>query len=275
MSKNRKITGRMNTKITNIIQVMLVFHFCFAVATLISPNLVNAATTQQYTVNAEVPTTISKENSSVKLSTDRAMADPINHPVLLTVVLLSKDQDPIPNKEVIVTSDRGSIDLIEATSKISNYKAQASEISSMQKDLTDDNGRASFRISSFMPGEAKINVVADGAVKFSETKINFNPRPLPSYISISIDLPLTDRDWYVIPESFDEASLSPLQQEMVRSANVTIKIRVPFSVFAIFVFLAFVLVYFAYYAIIEFHRLERRDAILSSALNNKGNSQTV
>lgn len=77
------------------------------------------------------------------------------------MILRDKDQKHLAGREVVVTSDRDLVDVIEATSKLSQYQVHAAEILSMQKDKTNIEGKAQFRITSFIPGTIPLKIIAD------------------------------------------------------------------------------------------------------------------
>ncbi|MCX6806670.1 MAG: hypothetical protein NT135_00900 [Candidatus Berkelbacteria bacterium] len=189
-------------------------------------------------VSASVPSPVSPENSSVKFNTQETLADPVNHPILMTVYLLDSNKKPLAEREVAVTSNRGNVDVIEAISKLSQYKTQAAEVSAMQKDKTDKEGKVSFKITSFVPGKATFQVLADNVVKLTDETVQFKSLPFPTDLTIAVDLLWTQKEWMILSPNLKEENLSSLQKEARAIANTGVKIKIPFWLF----FLAAVLI---------------------------------
>lgn len=192
-------------------------------------------TVQAANVNmaAQVSSPVSLENSSVKFNTQKTLADPVNHPLLLTVILLDKDRKPLAGRDVVVTSDRGLVDVIEAISKLSQYQVHAAEISSMQKDKTDIEGKSQFRITSFIPGTVPLKIIAD-TVQLSEQTVVFDPLPFPADFVLSTSLLWTNKEVIIYSSRIQEENLSVAQVEAKRIANPETKIKLNFWVCALF-----------------------------------------
>lgn len=182
---------------------------------------------------AQVSSPISLENSSVKFNTQKTLADPVNHPLLLTVILLDKDRKPLAGRDVAVTSDRGLVDVIEAISKLPLYQVQAVEISSIQKEKTDIEGKSQFRITSFVPGTAPLNITAD-TVQLPGQTVVFDPLPFPAEFILSTSFPWTNKEFVIYSTRIQEKNLSVAQVEAKRIANPETKIKLIFWVFALF-----------------------------------------
>ncbi|MFC1651778.1 hypothetical protein ACFL24_01315, partial [Patescibacteria group bacterium] len=110
---------------------------------------------ESVTISTTIPTQVSEDFSYSVLSARETLADPVNHPVLLTVYLFNKDKEPAANKEVRISSTRGKADAIEAVTKLSS-KNKVSDTAEFHRDKTDENGMVVFRVASFMPGEATL-----------------------------------------------------------------------------------------------------------------------
>ena len=246
---------------------VLFFVFNILGMLLFAASSVLAQNSASFSVKAVIPSNVSPELSTVKLNTDQTLADPVNHPILLTATLLDKNSTPLSGKIVKVTSDRGVADIIEATSKISSFRAHAADMLEMQTDKTDDNGIASFRISSFIPGEANFTVIADNVVKLPVQKITFRPRPIPSYLSLSVTSSLLHREFTIIPDKIQEQDLSPLQSQMAKSANFSLKVKIPDWLFLIILIMLVGFIYFIIYTINKFRRLDRKDVELTKKMS--------
>ncbi len=166
---------------------------------------------ESVTLAMTVPSQVSLNYSYSTLEPKETLADPINHPSLLTVYLRDQNKNPLVDKNVEVSSSRGNIDVIEATSKLSSSEAGSLDISDYQKDRTDVNGQASFRIASSIPGEATLNITADNIVKLPSQNIKFLPLPFPADLTLSVDLPFTEKELIIIspPVKKSQESISP------------------------------------------------------------------
>lgn len=199
----------------------------------ISTKAVEEAQAEEFNVNAQVLSPVSADNSYTQVNAQETLADPVNHPILLMVTLFDKNGVALPEREVTLTSDRGNVDIIEATSKISEYQVHAAEISSFQKDKTDDNGMVSFRVTSFIPGRAILSVKADSVELKSQT-VKFTSLPFPLDLTITVDLLWTQKGWTIFSPHLQEENLSPLQKEAKIIANPGAKIKINFWIFALF-----------------------------------------
>jgi len=192
-------------------------------------------------VSATIESPVSKDESYSNLNTTEVLADPVNNPILLTVYLLDSNKKPVSGREVLVTSNRGNVDIIEATSKISQFQIQAAEVSAMQKDRTDNEGKVSFRITSFIPGKAILQILADNVVKLEEQTVLFKPLPFPTNLTLSVAVPFSQKEWTIFSPRLQEGNLSSLQKETKLLSNTGTKIKLNFWA----VFLAFALIIFS------------------------------
>ncbi len=182
-------------------------------------------------ISAEVPSPVSAEFSYVEFNAQETLADPVNHPILLTVYLLDKDKKPVSDREVKVSSNRGQVDIIEAVSKLSQFKVKAAEVSAMHKDETDKEGKVAFQITSFIPGEAALRIIADNVVELESQKIQFSPLPFPAHLTLTVSIPGTQKEITLLSPRSQEQYLSSLQQESKRLANVGTKVKIPLWIF--------------------------------------------
>ncbi|GEM_PF-1142552 len=220
-------------------------------------------------VSARVPSTVSPEHSTIQLSKTQAVADPTkDQPVFLTVYLRDAKQKPLPKVEVTLTSSRGDLDVIEAVSKLSlqNHYALRVNVSKMKSDLTDSDGKVSFRVSSFTPGEVVLLIKADSGVTLPAQTIRFLPTSLWDELTITFPLLGTDKEIALLnPEAELTKDLSPLQLEARRKVHVDAKVRVPgwllvltlFAIINIVGFLMFVLAMLG-----KIKRLEHEEVVL-------------
>lgn len=182
---------------------------------------------ESFKVSAFIESQVSAENSVVLPSSDETLADPVNHPLLITVKLMDKSGQALSGKEVTLTSSRGEVDIIEATSKIAARQANG-DVVAMQTDYTNDNGLVSFRVTSFIPGDVILSATADGYVSLTDTKVHFTALPLPAYLILSTDLPFSDKEFVFLSPDIPEQYLSPLQKSTKGLQEIGTKIKIPF-----------------------------------------------
>lgn len=186
-----------------------------------------------YAVSGSVSSPVSKVNSYIDLNMQSTIADPANHMILITVNLLDNDKKPLAGRTVEISSNRGSVDIIEAASKISQYRVGIADISELRADVTDKNGRVSFRITSFVPGDVILSVAADYVVELGKQKVTYYALPFPANVTVGIDLPGTEKELNLISPKTQEENLSEIQKEAQKTANVGTKIDIPFWLFAV------------------------------------------
>lgn len=234
-----------------------------------------AAFAESYTVMGQVPSQVSKENSTVETNSNKTLADPVNHPILITITLQDKNNIPLVHKIVQLTSSRGSVDIIEATSKVSDIKARAAENieEEMQKDYSDDNGKVSFRITSFTPGKAKIAVLADGVVKLSDNEIEFEPLPFPTFLSIVVKLPY-NKELVLMSGDYQNEYLSDYQRQVVGQINPKTKLIFPFWFFVLFSAVIISILLLIIMNLINFYRFRKIEKIERKLTTTAAANQT-
>ena len=195
-------------------------------AVVMIPSVAMAQTLSEVTVSGYVPSPVDATLSKVEVNTPKTMADPISHPILVYINLVDKENSPLSNKLVVVDSNRGSADAIESMGKLAK-KAVEGEFK-MNQDYTDDMGRVSFRLTSFIPGQVNLSITADNMIKLSPVQVEFVPRPFPAYLDVRVDLPFSQRDLYLVSSSYNEGGLTNLQKESAESIDIGSEIRIPF-----------------------------------------------
>lgn len=232
----------------------------------------------QVDYTANVISMVSAEKSQVTLNTQETFADPVNHPILLTVTLFNKDQKPLADKDVAVSSDRGKVDIIEPISKISSYQVHAAT-REIVEDQTDSSGTVQFRITSFIPGLAYLKITADGIVELPSETIKFTPLPFPAELVVSTSLLGTNKELTLYSSRIQEENLSATQLEAKRLANPGAKIKINFWAFALFLLLLIGMPIFLVLGFINLRKMRkyaRRDSErLKLVLNKITSSQDV
>jgi len=226
-----------------------------------------------YQLSGNVTSPVSKTESTVIANTTETLADPVNHPIVLTITLRDSSGNPLPDKNVTVESNRGSADIIEAVDKIEKYKAYAAGDSKINSTISDKKGQALIRVTSFIPGTAKLTAVAD-TITFNPIEVKFLALPFPSTMTFSIDLPFTSRDAVLYePAKINENQLSTSQKEAMKLYNSGSFVKIPFWIFVIFVLVSIVSPILVIINFINIWRLRRTESdqskMLARSLNNR------
>ena len=219
------------------------------------------AEAETVTVNANIPSKVSSTLSYSTLSANETLADPVSHSVLLTVYVFDASHVPLPNIWVKITSNRSSVDIIEAISKIGSGDPD------MNVDKTDAEGKTYFRLGSWMPGDATFNILVDYIISLPEQKVKFLPLPFPSELTLTVPLPGGGEVVLLSPP--EKEKLSPAQKEAKRLANTGTKITIPFWVFILvllWIFLTPLFIIFIALGIRKIRRTERREMMLLAAI---------
>jgi len=183
---------------------------------LIFPNIVSAQVSDNVSVSTTVDSKVSKTLSKITLNTAETLADPASHFILMTVLLVDSANIPLPNLVVIVTSNRGSIDIIEPVTT----------------NTTDVNGLVSFKISSFVPGQAILLVNADNLINFNPTDVKFDPLPFPADVTVTVPIPFSKHEITIYAPKKED--LSQLQIDAKKLVNTGTKVNIPFLYFLLF-----------------------------------------
>lgn len=217
----------------------------------------NEARAEVVDVSARVPSKISLDHSYDNLSARKTLADPVNHWVVLTVYLADKDGNPLPNLKVKVSSSRGSIDVVEVVSESSSSEQQIGET---REGETGSDGKAYFKISSFTPGKVVLGVVADTIVDLPSRTVEFIALPFPANITLSIDLPFTEREVTLLSPKIQEDELSaPLKEARELTSPEGTKIEIPFWIFALLSVIVFGGITFIIFNFVNLRRVRKSE----------------
>lgn len=207
-------------------------------------------------VSANVTSQVSKQLSSISSSSVSTLADPAGHSILISATLVDENKQPLANKLVQFSSSRGSLDIIEATSKLVNLRpGSAAEQSSseMQKDYTDDNGLVTFRLTSFVTGQTEIKIIADNIVELNSVKASFDPLPLSMGITVVTKISALNQELTLLSSDYNKDALTDLQKQALSNATPGVKIYIPIWIF-ILLCLGF-LILLALVIIVAFNRV--------------------
>jgi len=239
-----------------------------------------AATTaeQNIQVTATVPSDVAKKHSChcSKINTNETLTDPVNHWIILEVCTRDKNKNPLANKKVEVRTNRGSIDIFEYVVEIDGQL-----ISQQAKTgLTNAQGKAFFKISSWTPGEATINIIVDNIVELCPITVTFLPLPFPTDVTIGVKVPGIEKELilYAPTEATEEETgkLSEEKKEAKKLANTGTKIDLPFwplLIIAILIILIPVLLIWNFVNLRRVKNLERKEVELLEKIANKQDPQ--
>ena len=244
-------------KIIFIFELLLVLFLYPLTAHALNPQ-VDAA----YTVSAIVPSKVIKDKSEVYLNPSETLADPTSHQIFLKVTLRDNSDNPLPNLDVWIWTNRGAVDLIQILTGPDADSQQTGPNGQGKKGKTDANGEISFSISSWTPGEAVLYIKADSLIDFDSQNIKFDPLPFPAQVTLAVPLPGGGEIVLLAPP---EQKLTPEQKEAKKLANIGTKITIPFWVFVLvflWLFLIPLFIILMALSIRKIRRTERRELVL-------------
>ena len=219
-----------------------------------------------YSVTANVASPVSAAKSKVDINTLETLADPVNHPVLVTVTLRDANNQLIEKRKVDITSSRGVVDVIEAVDKVARFQAQAADSEEMRKGTTDSSGQASFRITSFVPGKADLKVIADNVVNLKNFEVQFLPLPFPAYFSLSLDVPFSSRDIALYEPATSNDKLSPLQEKARGNYNPGANVKLPLWALVLIILVVVVCPVLLFTNFITLRHIRRMEIAQSNAM---------
>ncbi|MEK7171127.1 MAG: Ig-like domain-containing protein [Patescibacteria group bacterium] len=178
---------------------------------------------------AKAESTISADVlSGVSADTSTFISDIIQLPadgksvVILTATILSKEGKTLPNKEVIVTSNRGDVDTVLCYS--------GNTLTNSHKTVTDLDGTARCVASSEVPGNATFTAVAEGITLDDKPTITFTPLPFLTNLTIKVKLP--GGGSLTILEPVQPKPSKPANERLV---NTDVELQIPFWVLLVII----------------------------------------
>lgn len=193
-------------------------------------------------VGATIDSKVSAQNSKVELSANETLADPENHPILMTIYLLDADGKIMPNITVECNSSRGSVDVIELF-------ASDGTLLDTNSGSSDEDGIIRFRLSSYTPGNAIFSILVDTILPLPDQNIKFDALPFPGNIEVSVPLPPagSGKKIIIIPNSSESQNGTPdsnsstddssARENARKTANVGTVVYIPFWLFITAIFL--------------------------------------
>ncbi|MDO8650506.1 MAG: Ig-like domain-containing protein [Candidatus Berkelbacteria bacterium] len=137
--------------------------------------------------------------------------------VILTATILSKEGEALPNKEVVVSSNRGEVDTILCYS--------GSTLTNSHKTVTDSEGKARCAASSEVPGNATFTAIAEGITLDDKPTVTFTPLPFLTNLTIKVNLPGGGK--LTILEPVTPKPSKPANERLV---NTDVELQIPFWV---------------------------------------------
>ncbi|QQG49941.1 MAG: Ig-like domain-containing protein [Candidatus Berkelbacteria bacterium] len=181
-------------------------------------------------VNANVVSSVSATNSSFVADLAELPADGTSM-VTLTATIVDANNLPLPQKEVIVTSNRGDIDTIRCYA--------GSTLTEENKATTDTNGVARCGARSLVPGEATFTATADTVILEDKPVVKFTPLPILTQLKITVKTPGGGQVTLVQPPAPSATPSSPTGEGLDHSpssdklVDTGINLQIPFWVFII------------------------------------------
>jgi len=232
-SKRQRISKRNNLLPVAFVVTVSLVTVLFGVAQPCQA-LPKPAKALDYQLSGTVSSQVSKAESTVLTNTKETLADPVNHPVLLTISAKDSSGKTMEGIKISVHSNRGSVDVVEAMDKISTFQTVSAD-SEASSTLTDKHGQASIRVTTFIPGKAILTIDADG-VTLDPVDINFLALPFPSIVTLEVGLPFTQKNLTLYqPAKVNEEKLSEGQKEAMKSFSTGTVVKVPFLLFCLLV----------------------------------------
>ena len=142
--------------------------------------------------------------------------------VILTATILSKEGLGLPNKAVIVSSNRGDVDSILCYS--------GSTLTDSQTATTDSEGKTRCAASSEVPGNATFTAIAEGVTLDNKPTVTFTPLPFLTNLTIKVNLPGGAK--LTILEPIKPKPSKPANERLV---NTDVELQLPFWVLLVII----------------------------------------
>ncbi|MDP3992959.1 MAG: Ig-like domain-containing protein [bacterium] len=142
--------------------------------------------------------------------------------VILTATIFSKEGKTLPNKEVVVSSNRGDVDTILCYS--------GSTLTNARTTVTDSEGKARCASSSEVPGNSTFTAVAEGITLDNKPTVTFTPLPFLTNLTIKINLPGGGQLTILEP-----AKPKPSKPANERLVNTDVELQIPFWVLLVII----------------------------------------
>lgn len=142
--------------------------------------------------------------------------------VILTATIVDDHDVPLPNKVVVVTSNRGDVDTILCYS--------GSTLTNGRTATTDSEGKARCAASSEVPGNATFTAVAEGVTLDNKPTVTFTPLPFLTNLTIKVNLPGGAK--LTILEPIKPKPSKPANERLV---NTDVELQLPFWVLLVII----------------------------------------
>lgn len=175
----------------------------------------------EVTVSANV---LSGVNSGVSTFTSDLLQLPADGKsvVVLTATILSKEGKALPDKEVVVSSNRGDVDTILCY--------LGSTLTNGRTTVTDTEGKARCAASSEVPGNATFTAIAEGVTLDDKPTVTFTPLPFLTNLTIKVNLPGGGK--LTILEPVKPKPSIPANERLV---NTDVELQIPFWVLLVII----------------------------------------
>lgn len=142
--------------------------------------------------------------------------------VILTATILSKEGQVLPNKDVVVSSNRGDVDTILCYS--------GATLTNGRTTVTDADGKARCAASSEVPGNATFTAVAEGITLEDKPTVTFTPLPFLTNLTVRVNLPGGGQ--LTILEPVKPKPSKPASERLV---NTDVELQIPFWVMLVII----------------------------------------
>ncbi len=195
---------------------LFVRYYCGTICLLLLFLPVSASAQTGVSVSANVLSGVSAGRSTFVSDILQLPADG-KSVVVLTATILSKDYQRLPNKEVVVSSNRGKVDSIFCYAGIT--------LTNKNTATSDHEGRARCVASSEVPGNATFTAVAETITLDDKPTVTFTPLPFLSNLTIRVNLPGGGKLTILEP-----AKPKPSKPANERLVNTDVELQIPFWV---------------------------------------------
>jgi hypothetical protein len=247
-------------------------------------------------VAGTVPSKVDTTQSTSVISVTEVLADQTQS-ATISITLKTVDQNPLADINVCAYSNRGEIDKIIPTTADGNpistvpfgisvayAETQVVEGTTCTVVTTNRSGQAYFKVTSNVPGEAIITVIADNLVKLNQFRLTFSALPFPKDVTVSLSLP--NFIGRLIPGYNQKQGtftfLRPAEKDTkeTRIVNQGVELRIPFW-FTITVLFLVILTPFLIYIVLMYiisvrkTQQEEREILLSEAEDIKREEKLI
>jgi|SRR3989344_1884718 len=212
------LTNKLSREILYFLSVSFIFNILFFIFIVLP-----VAAQNSVSISANVLSGVSAGTSTFTSDIVQLPADG-KSVVVLTAVILSKETQALPNKEIIISSNRGEVETILC------YTGET--LTNGRSTITDATGKARCVASSEVPGNATFTAVAEGITLEDKPTVTFTPLPFLTNLTIKVNLPGGGQ--LTILEPVKPKPAKPINERLV---NTDIELQLPFWILVLIILL--------------------------------------